>query len=105
MPGSHQHRLFTQERALLATRKHAVADLARLPLLVETKNELRPSIAGSLGGQAAREGPRGLGRDFVAGVEERLRRAVVALELDHRRVGIERRKVEDVRRGRGAEAV
>jgi hypothetical protein len=73
MAGAHQHRLLAQQRPLLARSENAVADLARLPLLVETEDELRPSIAGPLRGQAAPEGTRGVGRDFVAGVEQRLR--------------------------------
>ena len=97
---AHEHRLLAQRGAALARVEHALADLGRLGGLVEAEHELGRAAAGALGAQGLAVGALGLRRHGVGDVEQRLGRAVVALEGDHRRAGEVLGEGEDVL-GRG----
>ena len=102
---AHEHRLLAQRGAPLARVEHALADLGGLGGLVEAQHELGRAAARALGAQGLAVGALGLRRHGVGDVEQRLGRAVVALQRDHRRAGEVLGEGEDVlRRGR-AEAV
>src|SRR5439155_2394755 len=94
-----------ERHALLAQLEDALADEARLRLLVAALNQegwraFRPPRAEHL-----RMLLRGAVDDRVGEVEDGLRRAVVVLELDDSGVGKGLREVHDVAEGGAAEGV
>jgi hypothetical protein len=101
----HEHRLLAQGRAALARVEHALTDLGRLRGLVEAHHQLWRAPARALRPQCLPVGAGRLLGDRVGDVEQRLRRAVVALQRDRRRTREVLREVEDVAWRRRAEAV
>ena len=55
VPGAHEHCLVAQEHALLPTPENTLADLFRLPLLVEAEHEHRLLRPVPLGDEATVE--------------------------------------------------
>ena len=107
LDAAEQHRLRLQRDPRLAVLEHALGHAARLVGLVADGDELAASaVERALGPQVlgvalAREADHGVGR-----VEDRLRRAVVALQRHHARRRRELlREVEDVAHRRRAERV
>ena len=85
MRGAKQHRLPAQRDAGLTVFEHAVGDifgLRRLILDISQERSLRRSLGRIKGLRDPRMGP---GDYCVCGVEDRLGRAVIALERDDRR--------------------
>jgi hypothetical protein len=103
--GTEQHGDLGQRHAFLAQLQDALADEARLVILVFGRNEQRLRafrLAGEqhLGVALARRGD-----DRVGDVENRLRAAVVLFQRDDARVGEEGGEVHDVAKVRAAEGV
>jgi hypothetical protein len=101
-----QNGLLFEEGAGLPVLQDAFDDEARLVSLVADRDELRLCFRGALGPEVFGEAFLGEADDAVGGSEDRLRRAVVAIERDdvcwrQELVG----KVEDVAHGRSAERV
>ena len=94
--GAEQHRLALQREAAFAILQHGVGDPARLRHLVGHRHQPR-AFAGLVAPQVLREA-LGRQRDHrIRGIEDRLRRAVVARQRDHLRRRLELgREVEDV---------
>ncbi len=104
--GAEQHRLLLQECALLAIFQHAFDDVARLVGLVAHRDQLRLSRRGALGPEVLGEALLGEPDDAVGGGEDRLRRAVVAVERDDLRRRAELgREIQNVAHGRGAKRI
>ena len=91
--------------SLLPRGEHPVADLDGLGGLVAREDELGRSAIVQVAPQLLREAGSVLGGDGIGDGEDRLRRAVVALERHGVRTGDLEGEVEDVPRAGGAEAV
>src|SRR6202034_4275407 len=77
-----QNGLFFKKRAGLAVLKDAFDDEARLVSLVADRDELRLCFRGAFGPEIFGEAFLGEADDAVGGSEDRLRRAVIAIERD-----------------------
>ena len=86
VPRAHEHRLLAQLHALLARGQHAVADLAASCASSRQNDQRRARRRPRARRAALREARASCAGDGVGGVEQRLGRAVVALERDRRRV-------------------
>ena len=104
--GAEQHRLLAQLHSGLAIRQDALDDELDLRSLVRDHGDDRPAAAGAPREQVLGEALRRVADHAVAGVEDRLARAVVLLERDHLRPRLEAvRQLEDVLHSRRAERV
>ncbi|MDT4830740.1 hypothetical protein FQZ97_642150 [compost metagenome] len=104
--GAKQHRLRLQRQPALAVRQDLVGHPACLPGLVGHEHQHRLAGRGLVGPQRLGVPLGGLRDDAVRHVEDRLRRAVVALQRDDARLLRELRgKVEDVAHRGAAERV
>ena len=104
--GAEQHRLRFQAVAGFAVFQHAQRDEARLVAFLADRDQFRRSAAGALAPQVLGEA-LGRQRDHSVGRgEDRLGRAIVALERDDARRRREAlRKLEDVAHRRGAKGI
>ena len=101
-----QDGLVPERDRVLALREHPLGHAAGLVGFVADADQHRAVANDAVGAQVFREALAGEPDHRVGCVEDRPRRAIVALERHDARGRIElRRKVEDVAHGRGAEAV
>ena len=106
MRGAEQHRLRLQRRAGLALLQHLLADVAGLPGFVAHGDQPRPFGRSALGPEILGEALAGLADHRIGGGEDRLGRAVVAVERDDlgRRREL-RGEIEDVAHFGGAKGI
>ena len=105
-PAPEQHRLRLERHALLALLEHVLGHAARLIGFVADRDEARPRRPDTLGPQILGEALPREADHRVGGIEDRLRRAIVALERHHARGRRELlRKVEDVAHRRGPKRI
>ncbi len=104
--GAEQHGLVLEQRAFLAVRQHLLDDVAGLIGLVADRDEQRLARRGPVGPQVLGEALLGERDHAVGGRQDRLRRAIVAVERDDlgRRAELVR-EVEDVAHRGGAERI
>ena len=106
MPGAEQHRLLAQLEASLAVSEHLLHDIVDLLVFARHRNQARPVRSPAYRAQALGVALRGQLHDGIGGVQDRLGRAIVLLEPQHRGGRREMTgEVEDVAHGRGAKAV
>ncbi len=104
--GAKQHGLLAKIRARLAVLENPLDHVIDLRRLVAHRGQIRPLARAPLREQGLREALGRQPHDAIRGLEDRLGRAVVLLELDHPGRRLEQpRKVENVARTRRAKAV
>ena len=104
--GAEQHGLTFQRDALFALREHLVGHPGGLLGVVEQADQRRALAGASFAPQRLRKALGRLGDQCVAGLQNRLGRAVVALQRQHRSGRVEGLgEIEDVAHFGGAEGV